>query len=130
MLQNIEEVKPRVLIVDDEPQIGAFIGEFLVAKGYEAFYAENGEEALKYIKKVRPHLTLLDVRMSGMSGIDTLKHIQSIDSNVGVIMITALHEEDVGREALKFGAVDFITKPIDLDYLETSLMYKLSAMIE
>lgn len=130
MFQSLEEIKPRVLIVDDEPQIGGFLGEFLTEKGYEVFYADSGEEALKFVKRVRPHMTLLDVRMSGMDGIETLRRLIDIDPKLGVIMITALHEEEVGREALKLGAVDFITKPIDFDYLETSLMYKLSAMIE
>ncbi len=130
MFQNIDEVKPRVLIVDDEPQIGEFLGEFLIEKGYEVFYAESGEEALRFVKRVRPHMTLLDVRMSGMGGIETLRQMIEIDPKLGVIMVTAIHEEEIGREALRLGAVDFITKPIDFDYLETSLMYKLSAMIE
>ncbi len=130
MFQNIDEVKPRVLIVDDEPQIGEFLGEFLIEKGYEVFYAENGEEALRFVKRVRPHMILLDVRMSGMGGMEVLRQMKQIDPKLGVIMVTALHEEEIGREALKLGAVDFITKPIDFEYLETSLMCKLSAMIE
>jgi DNA-binding response OmpR family regulator len=130
MLHTIEETKPRVLIVDDEPQIGEFLSEFLSEKGYEVFYAESGEEGLTYIKRVRPHLVLLDVRMSGMGGLETLRIAKEIDPRIGVIMVTSLHEEEVGREALKLGAVDYITKPIDFDYLETSLMYKLSAMFE
>jgi len=94
------------------------------------FYAESGEDALRFIKRARPHMTLLDVRMSGMGGIEALRQMKEIDPKLGVIMVTALHEEEIGREALKLGAVDFITKPIDFDYLETSIMYKLSAMIE
>lgn len=128
--QNLDAVKPRVLIVDDERQIGEFLSEFLVEKGYEVFYADSGEEGIRYVKRVRPHLTLLDVRMSGMGGLEALRLMKEIDPRLGVIMVTALHEEEVGREALKLGAVDFITKPIDFDYLETSLMYKLSAMME
>jgi len=130
MIRDVETVLPRVLIVDDERQIGEFLSEFLAEKGFEVFYAASGEEAVQFVKRVRPHLALLDVRMGGMNGIDALRIFKEIDPRLGVIMVTALHEEEVGREALKLGAVDFITKPIDFEYLETSLMYKLSAMVE
>jgi len=130
MIRSIESVKPRILVVDDERQIGEFLSEFLTEKGYEVFYAESGEDAIIAVKKVRPHMTLLDVRMVGMNGLEALKILMEIDPMLGVIMVTALHEEEVGRQALKLGAVDYITKPIDFEYLETSLMYKLSAMTE
>jgi DNA-binding NtrC family response regulator len=68
--------------------------------------------------------------MSGMGGLETLKLMRDVDPRVSVIMITAMQEEEIGRDALKLGAVDFISKPIDLDYLETTLMYKLSAMLD
>jgi len=130
MIRSFESVKPRILIVDDERQIGEFLSEFLLEKGYEVFYADSGEDGINFVKRIRPHIVLLDVRMGGMNGLDALKHFKEIDPRVGVIMVTALHEEEVGREALKLGAVDYITKPIDFEYLETSLVYKLSAMLE
>ena len=130
MIRNLEGVKPRILVVDDEIQIGEFLNEFLTEKGYEVFYAESGEEAIAFVKRVRPHLTLLDIRMGGMDGLETLKILKEVDPRLGVIMVTAVHEEEVGKEALQLGAVDFMTKPIDFEYLETSLMYKISAMME
>lgn len=130
MNRKTEDIPLRVLIVDDEHQIGEFLFEFLTELGYEAFFADNGIDALKFIKRTRPHIVLLDVRMHGMDGLEVLQRIMEIDPNVGVIMVTALQEEDIGRQALNLGAVDYISKPIDLEYLETSLLIKLSSMLE
>ncbi len=130
MFKKLKDIKPRVLIVDDELRISEFIGEYLTEKGYEAFIADNGEDALDFVKRARPHITLLDVRMASMDGIEVLKRVKEIDPNVGVIMITALQDEELGRQALKLGAADFITKPVDFEYLDTTLLLKLSAMLE
>ncbi len=116
--------KGRVLIVDDEPDISDFLSSFFQLKGYEAEIANNGMEALEKVKTFHPHVILLDVRMPGMDGIETLRQIRETDEKVGVIMVTAVHEVTIGREALKLGAADFVTKPIDLEYLETTVMVK------
>ncbi|MBM3326720.1 MAG: response regulator [Calditrichaeota bacterium] len=130
MNKNINEIPLRILVVDDEPPIGEFLDEFLSDKGYEVFYTDNGYDAIRFLKHVRPHIVLLDIRMHGMSGLETLAKIREIDPKVGVMMVTAMVDEEIGREALRYGAVDFIPKPIDFDYLETSLLTKLSAMLE
>ena len=130
MFTKLGDIKPRILIVDDEPQIGEFLGEYLTEKGYEAFFTDQGEEALEYIKRAKPHILLLDVRMAGMDGIEVLKRAKALDPNIGVIMITALRDEELGRQALQLGAADFITKPVDFEYLDTSLLLKLSSMLE
>jgi DNA-binding response OmpR family regulator len=119
---------PRVLVVDDEPDFIELLREFLTAKGYEVIAASNGEEALCKVKEDRPHLILLDVRMPKMNGLEVLKQVREIDHEVGVIMVTAVNEEETGRQALKMGAFDYITKPLDLKYLERSLWYKITTM--
>jgi DNA-binding response OmpR family regulator len=119
---------PRVLVVDDEPDARELLSEFLTAKGYEVLTASNGEEALRKVKEDRPHLILLDVRMPKMNGLEVLKQVREIDHEVGVIMVTAVNEEETGRQALKLGAFDYITKPLDLKYLERSLWYKITTM--
>jgi len=119
---------PRVLVVDDEPDFIELLREFLTAKGYEVIAASNGEEALRKVKEERPHLILLDVRMPKMNGLEVLKQVREIDHEVGVIMVTAVNEEETGRQALKLGAFDYITKPLDLKYLERSLWYKITTM--
>jgi len=126
---NPSSIQIRVLIVDDEPEIGEFLNEFLNDQGYEVFYADNGTDALEFVRRARPHIILLDVKMAEMDGLEILKQITQYDSGAGVIMVTASKDENTGRLALKSGAVDYITKPIDFNYLKTSLKLKLSAML-
>jgi DNA-binding response OmpR family regulator len=123
-----EDDMPRVLVVDDEPDALELLQAFLEAKGYEVLTASDGEEALQKVKEERPHLILLDVRMPKMTGLEVLKRVREIDREVGVIMVTAVNEEETGRQALQMGAFDYITKPLDLKYLERSLWVKLTMM--
>ncbi len=118
----------RVLVVDDEPDAVELLQEFLLGKGYEVLTASDGEEALHKLKEERPHLILLDVRMPKMSGLEVLKQIREIDHEAGVIMVTAVHEEETGRQALQMGAFDYLTKPLDLKYLEGVLWTKIMQM--
>ena len=67
--------------------------------------------------------------MPGMNGLEVLRHVRQIDQEVGVIMVTAVSEEETGREALALGAFDYIVKPLDLAYLERSLWYKITTML-
>lgn len=119
----------RVLVVDDEQDAVELLQEFLVAKGYEVLAAYDGEEALRKVKEERPHLVLLDIRMPKMNGLEVLRRIREIDQEVGVIMVTAVNEEETGRQALQMGAFDYIVKPLDLKYLERSLWYKITTML-
>ena len=123
-----EDDMPRVLVVDDEPDALELLQAFLGAKGYEVLTASDGEEALQKVKEERPHLMLLDVRMPKMTGLEVLKRVREIDQEVGVIMVTAVNEEETGRQALQLGAFDYITKPLDLKYLERSLWVKITIM--
>ena len=107
---------PRVLVVDDELDARELLQAFLVAKGHEVLTASD------------PPLLLLDVRLPKLNGLEVLKHVREIDQEVGVIMITAVKEEDTGRQALQMGAFDYITKPLDLKYLERSLWVKIMLM--
>ena len=119
----------KVLVVDDEPEAVELLVEFLSSKGYEVLTATSGEEALRRVKENRPHLVLLDVRMPKMDGLEVLRRIREIDAEMGIIMVTAVNEEDVGRQALELGAFDYIVKPLDLKYLERSLWYKITTML-
>lgn len=129
MDKEASEIKSRLLVVDDEEDIRSFLVEFFKEKDFDAHSADSGAEALKLLKVLRPHLILLDVKMPGMSGLETLEEIRKVDREVGVIMVTGLQDQKVGREALKLGASDYITKPIDLPYLETSVMEKIHVML-
>ena len=120
----------KLLIVDDELDVKDFAANFFRKRKFEVFTASNGNQALDLAEKQNPDLILLDIKMQGMDGIEVLKRAKTLDPNMGVIMITALQDEELGREALKLGAADYITKPVDFEYLDTSLLLKLSTMLE
>ena len=120
---------PKILIVDDEIETCKFLGAFLEPLGYQIITALNGEEALEKIKSEEPHLMLLDIRMPEMDGIEVLEHAKTLNPRMGIIMITAVQDEDIARQAIADGAHDYITKPIDLDYLESSVMVKMTDIL-
>lgn len=109
---------PRVLVVDDEADAVELLREFLTTKGSEVLAASKGEDALRKVKEDRPHLILLDVRMPKMNGLEDLKQVWQIDQEVGVTNVTTVNEVETGRQALKLGGFDDITKPLDLKHLE------------
>jgi len=111
----------KLLVVDDEIDICDFVKNFFQERGYSVSTALNGEDALAIVKNDRPELVLLDIKMSGMDGIATLKHIRDIDRNLKVIMVTANEDQDKMDEACRLGACEYITKPLVLDYLEQTV---------
>ena len=123
------KMTPKILIVDDEPEICEYLGAFLKKRGYEICIASHGEEALGKIKTEEPHLMLPDIRMPEMDGIKVLRRAKTLHPRMGIIMITAVQEEDIARQAIADGAHDYITKPIDLDYLEDSVMVKMGDVL-
>jgi CheY-like chemotaxis protein len=114
----------RVLVVDDERANIDLLADFLQEKGYDVSAAFNGAEALQKVKEDRPHVVLLDLCMPVMDGMEVLKRIREIDREVGVIVVTGINEEEMGRRTLTMGAFDYITKPLDLQYLEHCLWTK------
>ena len=118
-------MEEKILVIDDEQVVCDVLKKFLTKKGYKASTALSGEEGIKKIKEEKPHIVLLDIRMPGMDGIETLKKIREIDKNIGIIMVTAVKENEVGRKCMELGAYDYIIKPFSIDYLETVLMVKL-----
>ena len=119
----------RILIVDDEEEVLVLLSKELRDRDYEVDTALSGEEALEKIKENRPHLMLLDIRMPGMDGVETLKKAREIDPRLAVVMVTAVAEEDIAKDAIKMGAHDYITKPIDLNYLNLVVMTKIVDLI-
>lgn len=118
----------KILVADDEPFICSVLRKFLEGKGYSVVEAHGGEEALAAYRQERPDVVLLDMRMPGKDGLETLRELKQLDPEASVIMVTAVHEELVGKVAMQEGAFDYITKPIDPEYLETALMTKLTLL--
>ncbi|MDP6087364.1 MAG: response regulator [Nitrospinota bacterium] len=111
----------KILAVDDEPLACDFLKKFLGRQGYEVSVDTTGKQALELIQAERPHLVLLDIRMPGMDGMEVMRRAKDIDPALGFIMVTALHDDRIGRKALSEGAYDYITKPVDIEYLKTSM---------
>jgi len=122
--------KGKILIVDDDPAVSNFLERFLTKKSYQVSTAKNGAEAIEITKKESPQLILLDIRLPEINGIEVLKEIKKINPAIGVIMITAVQEEEIAQEAMKLGADDYICKPFDLEYLENSILAKIVLMSE
>jgi CheY-like chemotaxis protein len=107
----------RVLVVDDNPEVMYVLTETLIAAGYAVQTAVNGREAIDLFTADRPDAVLLDIRMPAMSGIDVFFELRRIDARVPVIFVTASADEATARELLRAGAADFVSKPVDGNYL-------------
>lgn len=118
----MNDPKYKILCVDDEPLNLKLLEANLLSEGYEVYKAVDGLSAIQMVKTVKPHVVLLDIMMPGIGGIDTLKEIKKMDPDVGVIMVTALADEEIADRTLELGAHDYITKPIDFDYLKKALI--------
>jgi two-component system response regulator AtoC len=108
----------RILIVDDEPTLVDILVEQFINSNYEIETAGTGIDALRAVKRERPDVVLLDIKMPNMNGIDVLKEIMKIDKSITVIMITGNTELSVTVEALRNGAFGYVPKPFDFRYLQ------------
>jgi len=116
----------RILVVDDEVEILESLREFLTSIDYEVHTAANGSDAIRKVEDVKPDVVLLDIIMPGMGGFDVLKKIRDIDPDIGIIMATAVADEELARRTLNLGAYDYITKPFDLGRVEEVVMIKMA----
>jgi len=111
---------PRVLVVDDEPQIQRFLSVALSAAGYETLVAATGAEAMRAAATGAPDLILLDLGLPDRDGKDVLKDIRQF-SNVPVIVLSARDREAEKIEALDLGADDYVQKPFGIGELAARL---------
>lgn len=108
---------PTILVVDDQPINVQLLKRKLEREGIQVSAAYNGAEALQLVKKEKPDLILLDVMMPDMDGIEVCQRLQSDEAtrSIPIIFVTARTSKEGKIEGLGVGAVDYITKPIDLD---------------
>ena len=107
-----------ILVVDDELIVRESLTKWFREDGFRVEAAENAAVALKKLQAGSYNIMLVDIRMPGMDGIELLERVKEIDKNIVVIIITAFASVDTAVKALKDGAYDYITKPIDPDYLD------------
>lgn len=107
----------KMMLVDDEERFLATTKKLLAKKGYDVLTAISGAEALEKLRTQNIHVVILDVKMPGMDGIETLKAVKSKYPMVEVIMLTGHGTVESAVEGLKSGATDYLTKPTDVNDL-------------
>ena len=109
-----------LLIVDDEEGPRQSI-RFVFKDEYEILMADNGTKAMELARDHQIDAAVLDIRLSGMSGIDVLKQLKGIDSTIEVVMLTAYETLETARQALRLGACDYLNKPFDIATLRQAV---------
>ena len=115
--------KGKILVVDDEPSIRKVLQTLLEVDGYKVDTVSNGKEALERVGSGdRPDLIILDVLMPEMDGIETLRQLMQIDRGLSVIMLSCSNEVTTVVEAIRLGAMDYLTKPFEKPELEAAFL--------
>jgi DNA-binding NtrC family response regulator len=113
--------KTQILIVDDDWPVCEVIKEALSDSGYDCVTAGNAQQALGHLAAGVFDAVLLDIKLPGISGVEILKKIIEEYPSTAVLMLTGIHDTDVAVETMKAGASDYLTKPFDLDRLDSAL---------
>ncbi len=113
--------KPRILVIDDEAVMRESLKDWLMEDDYEVDLAASGEEALSLAKDKDWEVILLDLKMPGMDGIETLRRLKETKLKAEILMMTAYATVDTAVQAMKQGAFDYLTKPFDPDQVEIQL---------
>jgi signal transduction histidine kinase len=109
-----------LLVVDDDPSVRHALW-ITFRETYHIQLAESGAKALELFKSKPADVALLDIRMPGMTGLEALRHLKEIDTDVEVILLSAYESIDYIRQAMRLGACDYITKPYELDHLRSAV---------
>ena len=110
-----------VLLVEDEPVLAKNLRKSLQSEGYSVDWVDTGEAGIDAVQNARPDLVILDNRLPGMNGLETLKAMRELDPSLLVIMMTAFATLDDAVSAMRLGAADFVRKPIALAELELAI---------
>ena len=109
--------KLRILVVDDEPSMREMLRIVLRRDGFEVALAQNGHEAIQQLQAGSFDMLLSDIRMPDMSGVDVLRTAKSLDPQIIAFMMTAFASTETAVEAMRLGALDYFTKPFNMDEL-------------
>ena len=121
MLRAALESTAKILVVDDEDDIVAFLGELLASRGYEVLGFSDPLEAASQLDAFRPDVCILDFRMPRRTGAELLETIKKHDPRIEVIFLTAQNETSLAVNLLKRGALDFLLKPVESNQLLLSI---------
>ena len=112
----------RLLVVDDDPGILGIVERFTRQLGMEVIFRTSGRDALACLAEVQPDVALIDLQMPGVGGIDVLRAIRAADPRCQAILMTGNASLDTAIEAVKAGALDYLTKPFDVERLQGLLV--------
>ena len=114
--------KPLVVVIDDEQGILDVVGRFAQRAGYEAITCSNGRDAIAQLQARRADLVMVDLRMPDVGGLDVLRAIREIDPRCQAVLMTGYASVETAVEAIKLGASDYLSKPLDFARLEQLLI--------
>ena len=117
----------KLLLIDDEADVQYSFRRTFDSPEIELSTATSGEEGLRIIPKLKPNLVMMDIRMGGMNGLETLRRLRQIDAKLPVIMMTAYGTTQTAIEAMKLGAYDYLLKPFDVPKLKQIVFDALKA---
>jgi len=117
--------KPQVLIVDDDPLILELLRQVIEECGWTPVLCSSADICLTHLRTSNTKLVLADICMPEMDGVELLQRVLAIRPDAAVVMMTGVADLDTARRCLQLGAKDFIKKPLDLEYLRTSLSAEL-----
>src|SRR5882672_3226412 len=109
------------MAVDDDPVALALVDRFASRRGFDVVLRSGGRDALASMTETRPDVLLVDVQMNEVGGLDLLRTLRGRDSDCPVILMTAHPSVDNAMEAVKLGALDYLSKPLDFDRLRNLL---------
>ena len=118
-------MKKKILIIDDEPEIGEIVKDFLNDLNYTTMIAGDATEGLALAQSEKPDLVLLDILMPQISGMECLKQIKELRPETIVVVISGLQDEQLAKQAIRRGAYDYIVKPFDLNFLQNNLLARI-----
>ena len=104
----------KLLLIDDEADLRYSFQRILDTPEIELTTAASGEEGLRLIPKLKPDLVIMDIRLAGITGLETLRRIRQIDPKLLVILMTAYGTTQTAIEAMKLGAYDYLLKPFEM----------------
>jgi putative two-component system response regulator len=110
-----------IMVVDDEESIRNAVRKFLVQQGYEVLTAQTGEDALELLRRHKVTGMLLDVNLPGTNGIDLVPRIVDLEPHLALLMLTAVNDATSAALCMQRGAMDYLTKPIDLAHLARAI---------
>jgi two-component system nitrogen regulation response regulator NtrX len=114
-------MKPRVLVIDDEAAIRDSLRMILEYEDYQFVGAASGQEALEVVRRERPDIALLDIKMPGMDGMEVLRKLRALDEGLPVVMISGHGNTATAVEAIRSGAIDFLDKPLSSERVIVTL---------